>query len=723
MGWIIPIRASEKPEVELGHIQVFYALSEYFGPPARKAKKKGTAGALGGGYDEIQILEQKRLDIFDISVLRATDENQLYNWLNENAFKIKDHAKKTLGLYTNSDFFFIAVKLDLPPDSQDTLRKLAAGIYSPLKITFKTDRAFFPLRISSINGGVVTVTAYVIAKGPREDSSGILKVSKWQPLAEDFKPRIAYCLPLDGLRTITRLDFKGHSLEFRRDAYFSQMASKKTVIHYSDHYKKLNLTPEGWLNTAVHHGDLFSVKKAIDAGADVNKAGTYGPPLHHAVTSPGRYYGLGADDTIDIIETILDAGADIDLRDPAGCTALHMAVSQDIAADTIPLLVERGASMNLCDDHGWTPLRRAILYGRHRERLEVVDLLIRHGAKLSVTGLTDSGDTSRRARLGSFLAEAAEAGKDKVVELLVKHGVSPDGDDSCKMSPLMSAIRGVQLESARILLDHGSDANRSDSLVPPNKPDSRQQKRFRPIDLAVYLDSREMVGLLLDYDARLELPIFREEGHDPQVLPLISAIRNGNIEMARLLIEHGASTNSGIPMPLIAAVEQGNPAMTELLLQNGAHPNSSVSSDSALELALRMGNRRIIDVIRRYGGIVPDRGGFHYYMTNSDAKKLKLGMPKWQVRDFTHGHAAVMSSLLRGHVVFRNYLLPAPVTEAQQTINKRKDPNWKYPRPTDFYLIFKSGRLVDFGDRSVLRRCVDENADLKMSSKYDSILR
>jgi hypothetical protein len=107
-GWIIPIKSTEKPEVELGNISIFYDLSDYFKPP-RKLEVFGTAG----GLEAIEILEVKELDIYDITILRATDSNQLYNWLKINDFNIDENSKHLLDFYTNKDFFFIIVKIDL----------------------------------------------------------------------------------------------------------------------------------------------------------------------------------------------------------------------------------------------------------------------------------------------------------------------------------------------------------------------------------------------------------------------------------------------------------------------------------------------------------------------------------------------------------------------------------------------------------------------------------
>ena len=72
------------------------------------------------------------------------------------------------------------------------------------------------------------------------------------------------------------------------------------------------------LINAAFQGDLDTVKKALDAGADVNAVDEYGQTaLMLAAESLGVY------NKKDIIELLLQRGADVSIKDPGGWTALE----------------------------------------------------------------------------------------------------------------------------------------------------------------------------------------------------------------------------------------------------------------------------------------------------------------------------------------------------------------------------------------------------------------
>jgi hypothetical protein len=103
-GWIIPIKTPAKPEVELAKARIFLEMSHFFDPPGY---------GKGFGFGCAAALERKELDNYDITILRASDEEALYEWLTKNDFKLDESAKAILKHYTNEDFYFVTAKLDL----------------------------------------------------------------------------------------------------------------------------------------------------------------------------------------------------------------------------------------------------------------------------------------------------------------------------------------------------------------------------------------------------------------------------------------------------------------------------------------------------------------------------------------------------------------------------------------------------------------------------------
>ena len=131
------------------------------------------------------------------------------------------------------------------------------------------------------------------------------------------------------------------------------------------------------VHTAAAAGDLETVEKYLDSGADVNAPGLVGStPLHFAARA-GH---------LEVARLLLDSGAETNVRSDPGVTPLHAAAhgNHDAMAE---LLIRRGADKDLRDkNHGYTPLHRAAVYGH----VEVSLALLKQGADPGVRD--SSGD-------------------------------------------------------------------------------------------------------------------------------------------------------------------------------------------------------------------------------------------------------------------------------------------------------------------------------------------
>ncbi|CAI0394335.1 unnamed protein product, partial [Linum tenue] len=129
-------------------------------------------------------------------------------------------------------------------------------------------------------------------------------------------------------------------------------------------------------------------------GADVNLKNDGGRTALHYAASKGW---------LEIAELLISHGAKINSKDKAcnsdlivGCTPLHRAASTG-RAELCELLVEEGAEVDAVDGVGQTPLMNAVIC----ENKEVAFLLIRHGADVDVEdkeGYTVLGRASRDFR-------------------------------------------------------------------------------------------------------------------------------------------------------------------------------------------------------------------------------------------------------------------------------------------------------------------------------------
>jgi serine/threonine protein kinase len=149
---------------------------------------------------------------------------------------------------------------------------------------------------------------------------------------------------------------------------------------------------------AARNGEIDTVKKLIDGGADVNVKGKMGEtPLIRASTA-GR---------TDVIKELLAAGADINARDNEGKTAL-MDLFWWGRTDVVKILLAAGADVNARDNDGKTALMYAASYGR----ADSVKELLAAGADASLKD--EDGKTA--------FMHAVESRRNDVVELLKAAG-------------------------------------------------------------------------------------------------------------------------------------------------------------------------------------------------------------------------------------------------------------------------------------------------------------
>jgi len=123
-----------------------------------------------------------------------------------------------------------------------------------------------------------------------------------------------------------------------------------------------------WYDTGEYRAS--DIQKYVERGADINFISDEYD--ESALMVAAQYANEKT------LRAVISGGADLDLADSVGNTALHMAVySDDVAATQV--LLEAGANPNLMDSSGDTPLSIAAIY----ENLELTKLLLKYKAATS----------------------------------------------------------------------------------------------------------------------------------------------------------------------------------------------------------------------------------------------------------------------------------------------------------------------------------------------------
>jgi hypothetical protein len=124
------------------------------------------------------------------------------------------------------------------------------------------------------------------------------------------------------------------------------------------------------ITSVIRSGNYDEAKRLISI-AGINITDGYGrTPLINCV--------LNGDS--DLVSWLIDQGADVNLQDKAGYSALHFA-GQERAVEIASILLSKGANPNLIDIHGNSPLWTAIFNAKHPSQEQgVVVLLLKCGA-------------------------------------------------------------------------------------------------------------------------------------------------------------------------------------------------------------------------------------------------------------------------------------------------------------------------------------------------------
>lgn len=288
-----------------------------------------------------------------------------------------------------------------------------------------------------------------------------------------------------------------------------------------------------------------------------------------------------------------------------GCFALHLAIAHN-KREIVKLLlradVDPEAGIDVLEtkvdvEGKWiSPLAYASAIGN----IEIAQDLLEYGANIegqSVSSATREGLRSRHAkpRIGtpdipaalyvvsherrSFVTEeelrfryttpliqAAGEGHLSMMEHLLNAGADIDNYDSTRNAPLSVAAAEGHLEATRLLIQKGASLGQD---TPPEKI-----PLVSPVVEAIKWGNIEILKLLLEAGADLKTSIYNDSA-------VIVAVGKRNLEAAELLLKHGADANVAKDVwteqrwrsiPLCRAIELNDRPMVELLLSYGADP-------------------------------------------------------------------------------------------------------------------------------------------------------
>eukprot|EP01112_Ceratiomyxa_fruticulosa_P008045 TRINITY_DN2086_c0_g2_i1.p1 TRINITY_DN2086_c0_g2~~TRINITY_DN2086_c0_g2_i1.p1 ORF type:complete len:604 (-),score=99.20 TRINITY_DN2086_c0_g2_i1:63-1874(-) len=265
---------------------------------------------------------------------------------------------------------------------------------------------------------------------------------------------------------------------------------------------------------------------------------------------------------LDVIDTLIKLGADVEAKDEHNFTALDLAIrSKQYSA--VKLLCQLGAEI---ESEGRLPIHHAVI----NNDSEMARLLVSLGANINykpnrvndffngVTGLHIAVENRSRDMivtlldLGANLEERAtkfertplhfccQSGNSLVLKLLIKRGANIEAKDKDDHTPLHYAAQSGKTEIVNTLIENGANIEAKDKDL------------FMPLHTAASFGQTELVKILLECGANIE----SRAGF--QRTPLHHSIRAGHTETVKFLLDHGANIeakNSTGSTPLHVAAE------------------------------------------------------------------------------------------------------------------------------------------------------------------------
>jgi ankyrin repeat protein len=253
---------------------------------------------------------------------------------------------------------------------------------------------------------------------------------------------------LDIVQLLYEHNVKGFMDEFNRtEIHVAARVGNLAILEFIWNKLKPRHQHDGFLHradldgmTPLHYGaasgSLDCVRFLLREGADVNSCPEHGmTPLHYAAKSPNAR---------EIIEVLVQAGAQVDAAASNGESALFGAVESD-DKDAVAALLRAGASVTLRNQYNETVLHTAA----YSSSLSLLQTLVDAGADMTAQSTSNS----------TILHRAAEAGRVETVAWILQHTHLPADDaNSYGWTPLHFAAAKDHLSTVKFLVEEcGAD--------------------------------------------------------------------------------------------------------------------------------------------------------------------------------------------------------------------------------------------------------------------------
>jgi ankyrin repeat protein len=340
--------------------------------------------------------------------------------------------------------------------------------------------------------------------------------------------------------------------EMRKHLALAMVAALLGFAAIEDGDASAVVAPDGSteLMYAAFAGDVDEARRLIKQGADVHASNAYGINAMLLAAEVSN---------TELIELLLKAGADARSANPEGETALHL-VARSGNVEAAKLLVKARAQVDARENFGGqTPL----MWAAARRHPAMVEYLASKGADVNarshVRDYKRVATAESRAKFldrGGFtpLMYAARENCRECVDVLLKYKADVNLPDPSGVPPVSIAMMNANWDIAKRLIEAGADVNQWDIFgqAPLHVAIEFMKRRGNnnPLDMDApnQVSGRDVVRMLVERGADPNQQYFfrpprpgLDIGLGRGLTPFLAACLSGDLEIVKLLLEHGAN--------------------------------------------------------------------------------------------------------------------------------------------------------------------------------------
>ena len=263
----------------------------------------------------------------------------------------------------------------------------------------------------------------------------------------------------------------------------------------------------------------------------------------------------GAKQGIEVIRMLSGRSADVDEIDLPNQPPLVVAVEKG-DADVLKLLLEHGAKQGI----GWA-MKDAIF----SKNVEITKMLSECGAQVDEDGFhppslvkaVERGDADivklllehdTKQGINWAMKDAILSKNAEIIKILSEQGAQLDEDGlTFDPPPLVEAVEKGDADLVKLLLEHGA-----------------KRQIYWAMTYAIWREQTEIIQMLSEHGAQVEDDLYEDGEEYPN---LVIACKNGNTNIVKLLLEHGAKKYRG--WALTEAILNKHTEVVDLLLEHG----------------------------------------------------------------------------------------------------------------------------------------------------------